>query len=339
MRTSTGEIRTISLSAEQLIINNEPYNILLHHDITEHQRIARENQKLLNDLGERVKELTALHRAASILQQGKADFPALLEEIVSLLPPAFQYPELTAARVRLGDLETVTPGFSDTHEILRADFATADGHSGCIEVVYTEECPAAAEGPFLLEERELIQTLADMLRTDYDRRQSEGALRESEQRFRQLTDNMREVLWLYTPDYSKALYISAAYETIWGQSRASLYENPHSFLEAVHPDDRQRVEKTISEERESGYDYQYRLQRADGSVRWIWDRGFPIVDDRGQVYRIAGIAEDITERKQAEIDLKTSQEQLRALSAKAESRVKKRAGASLVKSMMNWGAR
>ena len=171
--------------------------------VIERKRFEEENRKLIHHLGERVKELMALHHTANILQHERADVSLLLREVASLLPPAFQYPEITAARVRLDEIEAATPGFIDSLPVLRADFETADGQAGSIEVVYTKECPPEAEGPYLAEERALINTLAEMLRTDYDRRQSEGSLRESEERFRQLTDNLREVLWLYTPDYGR----------------------------------------------------------------------------------------------------------------------------------------
>lgn len=134
------------------------------------------------------------------------------------------------------------------------------------------------------------------------------AVRESEQRSRQLADNLREVLWLYTPDYSKALYISPAYESVWGRSCDSLYRDPHSFLDAVHEDDRARVEETIKRDHTRGVNQEYRIVKPDGTIRWIWDRGFPIKDESGNVYRIAGIAEDITERRLTQDKLRASEE-------------------------------
>ena len=134
--------------------------------------------------------------------------------------------------------------------------------------------------------------------------QAETALRESENRFAQITENISEVLWLNTPDYSEILYISPTYEKVWGRTIQSLQENPYSFLEAVHPDDRAWVESWIRKEHQSGFSLEYRIVLADGSVRWIWDRGFPIRDEKGVVHRIAGIAEDVTERRQAQEDLR-----------------------------------
>jgi PAS domain S-box-containing protein len=129
------------------------------------------------------------------------------------------------------------------------------------------------------------------------RKLAEEALRESEERFRQVTENIREVFWLAVLDKSRILYVSPGYEEIWGRSCASLYDAPQSWLEAVHPEDRHRVREAVLAKQMAGtYDEEYRIVRPDGSVRWIRDRAFPIRDEAGTVYRLAGIAEDITER-------------------------------------------
>jgi diguanylate cyclase (GGDEF)-like protein/PAS domain S-box-containing protein len=129
---------------------------------------------------------------------------------------------------------------------------------------------------------------------------AELALRESEERFRQLAENIDAFFYLTDPQNTKIFYASPAYEHIWGRSRQSLYENPRSWFDAVHPEDRelvsQRMERTASEPTER----QYRILRPDGAMRWIRSRGFPVRDKSGIAYRIAGVIEDITEQKQAE---------------------------------------
>ncbi len=287
--------------------------VWIARDITERKRAEGVRRKLLHDLAERVKELTTLHEAARILQWEWTNTSTILLGMAELMPPAFQYPEITAARVRLGSIETATRGFADSRFALRAEFTTADGQSGSIEVVYTESCPPEAEGPFLAEERALINTLGDMLRTAYDRRQTETALRESEGRFRQLAENIREVFWMRTPEISEILYVSPTYESIWGQPRESLSSDPRSFLDKIHPEDRERAVSVMEHEQERGFELEYRIIKPDGQVRWVWDRGFPVRDESGRVYRIAGIAEDITERKQAVQELRKSEERYRDL--------------------------
>lgn len=133
------------------------------------------------------------------------------------------------------------------------------------------------------------------------RKQAEAALRDSEELFRQLAENIREVFWLSNPEKTRIIYVSPGYEDIWGRTCASLYASPRSWLDAIHPEDRNRVLTAATTKQVSGqYAEEYRIVRPDGSIRWILDRAFPIRDASGQVYRIAGIAEDITERKRAE---------------------------------------
>ncbi|MGH7616724.1 MAG: PAS domain-containing sensor histidine kinase [Gemmatimonadaceae bacterium] len=124
-----------------------------------------------------------------------------------------------------------------------------------------------------------------------------SALRDSEERFRQVAENIRGFIWLRDPASPKFLYANAAYESIWGRTRESLYENPLSFLEGVHPDDRTRVSELLAETHPTEYDLEYRVIRPNGELRWVWSRGFPVRDDRGEIYRMAGVTEDITERK------------------------------------------
>ncbi len=142
-------------------------------------------------------------------------------------------------------------------------------------------------------------------RTRKERRKAEVALRESEERFRQLAENIQEVFWLTDIGKNEILYVSPAYERIWGRTCADLYRSPRSWLDAIHEDDRATVlQSAISKQTEGIYDEEYRIVRPDGSIRWIRDRAFPVVSATGEVDRVAGVARDITEQKEAEAALK-----------------------------------
>lgn len=131
-----------------------------------------------------------------------------------------------------------------------------------------------------------------------ERKKAEKALQESEERFRQVVEIIKEVFWLSNPEKSKFLYVSPGYETIWGRSCESLYASPQTWLDAIHSDDRSRVyEAALTKQVSGDYDEKYRIVRPDGSIRWIRDRAFPVRNEAGKVYRIAGIAEDITEQR------------------------------------------
>ncbi len=141
----------------------------------------------------------------------------------------------------------------------------------------------------------------------------EDVLREREELFRQMTEAIQEVFWIQTPDSSEVLYVSPAYEKIWGRSCESLYREPSSFLDGIHPDDRDMVQGTLGEIPKEETEQVFRVVRPDGSTRWVRSRTFTVHNEAGDIYRIAGIREDITEIKQAEEALRRSERQLRTL--------------------------
>jgi two-component system sensor kinase FixL len=129
----------------------------------------------------------------------------------------------------------------------------------------------------------------------------ERTLRDTEEQFRQLVEYGDEVFWLVEPDLRRILYVSPSYERIWGRPFRRLYTHAEDWLDGIHEDDRQRVREAFAATAIKGHgDEEYRVVHPDGTVRWVHDRRFPIRDGRGAVCRIAGIAGDITERKQLE---------------------------------------
>ena len=146
------------------------------------------------------------------------------------------------------------------------------------------------------------------------RKRAEQALQQSEERFRQLTENIHEVFWLKAPGAEEFLYVSPAYEQVWGRSCASIYQDPASRLEAIHPDDLE-PSRTLFARQMAGeaVETEYRIRTPEGQEKWIRGRAFPIHDKDGKLIRIAGIAEDITERKQAMQALQISEEKFRQL--------------------------
>ncbi|MBN3962629.1 PAS domain S-box protein [Nostoc sp. NMS8] len=136
----------------------------------------------------------------------------------------------------------------------------------------------------------------------HERQLAETALSESEEKFRTFAENTDATIWIGSADLFHPLYISPAYEKIWGRSSQGLFEQPTSWLDTVHPDDRDRAAQSIEQllSGSQSISAEYRILRPDGSVRWIWNRGFAVYDDQGKVNYYGGITEDITERKLAE---------------------------------------
>jgi PAS domain S-box-containing protein len=145
------------------------------------------------------------------------------------------------------------------------------------------------------------------------RKQAEAALKESEERFRQLAENIEGVFWMLNVQPQKIIYISPGYEKIWGRSCAELYAYDRFFAESIHPEDRSRVIATLTQQIVSEDEIEYRIVRPDGEICWIRDRAFPIRNQAGEVYRVVGIAEDISGRKLAEKAIRESEERFRQL--------------------------
>ncbi len=129
------------------------------------------------------------------------------------------------------------------------------------------------------------------------------ALQASEERFRQLASAIDEAFWMIDGAGNEVIYVSPAYETIWGRSCQSLYDDPRSFIAAIDEEDRARVTAALAFHHGGTFDEVYRIRRPDGTRVWIRDRAFPVYDAEGKVVRIAGVATDITKQRQLEEQL------------------------------------
>ncbi len=143
------------------------------------------------------------------------------------------------------------------------------------------------------------------------------ALRASEARFRELAETINEVFWITDPEKRRVLYVSPAYERIWGRPCASLLAAPGDWIETVHPDDRGRVAEALVHKQAAGtYDETYRIVRPDGEVRTVQDRAYPVRSADGSVVRVVGVAEDVTDAKRLEAQFLRTQ-RLEAIGALA----------------------
>ncbi|MET0553955.1 MAG: response regulator [Vicinamibacteria bacterium] len=183
--------------------------------------------------------------------------------------------------------------------------------------VYGHVYLSRAEGSplFSTEEAEIAGVLGGLVGRIYENgslyaaaRKQADDLFQSEQRFRQLAENIPEVFWVSPVEGGRPLYVSPAYETVWGQTLESFYERPSSWLDAVIPEDvdtahafaeRSARGETVSEE--------FRISRPDGALRWLWVRSFPVRDEGGTLRRIAGVTLDITDRRSLDQQFRQAQ--------------------------------
>ncbi|MEO8004920.1 MAG: PAS domain S-box protein, partial [Betaproteobacteria bacterium] len=225
--------------------------------------------------------------ACRLLGYSRAEFLELGPQDVS----PFTHEELAAAydRIIAGD---------DSQSRLEMNHRRKDGTSLPVELV--RRAVPTRDGHIIV-----------VIASDVTERNAVMAeLRSSNERFRQIAESIREVFWISDPAKNQMLYISPAYEEIWQRSCESVYASPWAWLEAVHEDDRERVSVAVKEKQLQGtYDEIYRIIRPDGSKRWVHEQAFPIRDEAGQVYRVVGVAGDISDRKHAEDQFRKVAEQ------------------------------
>jgi PAS domain S-box-containing protein len=159
-----------------------------------------------------------------------------------------------------------------------------------------------------------------ILRNITRRKQAEAALRESEERFQEMAENIEEIFWTLDAENMKVLYVNPAYETTTGRSCESLEEDPKSYEEVIHPEDRVRVLSRLAESVQTGQlDEEFRITKPDGATRWVWVRGFAVRDSSGIVRRLVGTAQDISARKSAEEEIARNLDRAESAGAEADA--------------------
>jgi len=219
-------------------------------------------------------------------------------------PLALAIPLVVAAAFRLGQRETATVIFMLAGVAL---WGTVHGSGPFVRATQNEallllQC-------FLVVTVVLAMPLAAVVS---EHKRAEAKLESSESRFRQLAENIHEAFWVRDLQNQKVIYASPAYEDIWGLSRASLYADPQSCLNAVHLEDRAQVLESLEQQSRGQHTvHEYRIVRPDGDIRWIRDRAYPVRNDAGEVRRVTGVAEDVTQKRETEQAMHEYQERIR----------------------------
>jgi PAS domain S-box-containing protein len=211
-----------------------------------------------------------------------------------------------------------------------ADFLARKSQQGDAELLREDQSTSFVE--FTTKADYLPGRHVMILRDITQRRIAELALLESEGRFQQMASNIQEIFWMIDAGTKKALFVNQAYEKITGRSPQTLVENPTSYEELIHPEDRVRVLSKLDEATQTGdFDEKFRITRPDGKVRWLWVRGFPVRDAEGRIWRLVGTAQEVTALRQAEED--TTHNLVLAQSAWAEAEALRKATLALTQDL------
>ncbi|MEO6541907.1 MAG: PAS domain-containing sensor histidine kinase, partial [Ferruginibacter sp.] len=268
-----------------------------------HKKAKQEKEQANYLLNERIKELTTLYQAGLVLQKEEKSILVTLQNLVSMLPGGWQYPDITAACIKLGEMEFITPRYVPGPYSQSSTFTTNDGTIGKIEVVYLEERPPENEGPFLAEERNLIDMLADMLRIYFTRREVIEALQKSEANLQTIFDSTDTVYALLNINFQVIAYNqrAAAFSAAELKKGFRVRDNIIDYF----PENRQSAIAENLKKALQGIPVSYEINypQPDGKMHWYYVRIFPVTGIDKKAFGIMLAVSDITEKKLLEQEI------------------------------------
>lgn len=264
-----------------------------------HMRVAKEKEKARYDLNERIKELRTIYHVSSILQKETLSNEDLLQSIVDLLPTGWQFPEICSARIVFEGHEFTSEHYAVSNIKQTAHFKTVNGKKGWIEVVYEEEKMSTPEHAFLKEERELINTLAEMLSVYYNKKTLLSELKKSEAQLASVFENTKVGLLLLDRDFAILTFNQTAYNYYMAATGMKLKKN--SDFNSLMVDEKKQWLKTVSQkvletQKPMLYDSSY---ERNGNTYHFSVSVFPVIEN-GEVIGYCHSIVDITERKTQE---------------------------------------
>ncbi|MGD8548973.1 MAG: PAS domain S-box protein [Desulfobacterales bacterium] len=310
--TTRDKVSRFSVNASLLerIADEEPGVIIsIWRDVTEREHVDVALRKKTYDLGIRVKELNCLYGITNLVEQKDLSLEEILQGTVNLIPCSWQYPEITCAQIIIYGREWKTKNFRKTIWKQSCDIEVHGEPSGVLEVYYLEKNPEIDEGPFLKEERNLINAIAGLTGRIVERKQGEEALRTSERKYRTLLEITSEGCWLINPDL-KTIEVNAALCKMLGYSQDEMLgKTPFDFV-----DDENRkifIEQTSKISVTAHRSYEITLKKKNGEDLATYFNATTIRDESGEVKGSFAFITDITEKKRAEESLRKSEEQYR----------------------------
>lgn len=281
----------------------------VNRDITERKRAEEALEKQTGALGERVKELNCLCRISDLRSRSEGTIPEFFQEAVNLIPQGWKYPEIACARIAFEDEVFVTPNWRRSDWSQSAHILVDGAIVGTVEVGYLEEMPEIDEGPFLSEERDLVEALGHLLSHFVIGRRAQDSLRRSEERFRTFAQLSPVGLFVTDVD-GQPYYWNERLCDFTGMSSDEIADG--GWMESIHPEDREMVTARWFESVRNGSDYllEHRVVHRDGRVTWTIAQAVPLRGDRSQVIGYVGTMADISERKAAEGILKEYSQKL-----------------------------
>ena len=293
-----------------VIVSGEVVGLIVRStEVTERNQMDNALRERTHALGERVKELNCLYTISALVEKPGVSLQEILQGSVDIIPPSWQFPEITGARITLGEQAYRTENFDEASAWQQcADIIVNDQLSGRVEVCYLEEKSECDEGPFLKEERSLINAIAGQLVGIVERLQVEEALQKGEKKYRQLVELAQEGVWSIDPE-ANTTFVNPRMAEMLGYTVEEMQgKHLFSFMDQRG----EEISKRNLERRERGIKEQHDFEflRKDGTRIYTSLETTPIIDDKGNYIGAFALIADITERREAEQALKKAHAEL-----------------------------
>ena len=301
----------VELSMSVIEYEGKPADMALMRDITERKKADRERETLLHDIGERYKEINGLYAISKIFEEPNISLDQIFKKSVKLIPPAWQYPEITCAKIVIDGREYKTSNFEKTKWVQSADIEVAGKIVGQVSASYLKEMPPLDEGPFLKEERDLINAMAEELSRIIESKESDEALKKSEQRFRVTFENAPIGVGLVSLK-GRFIQVNASWAKMLGYSVEALEKI--DFQTITHPDDlgaSSKALKALMSGKVNTWQAEKRYLHKNGQIIWILLNTTLARDEQKKPLYFISEVQDITERKKTEGELKQKDRDIR----------------------------
>lgn len=307
LKQKVKELEKEKLERKQIEQSLDEINMCLLGLEEERKQAGEALQERTHELEERIKELSCLYSISKIWERPGFSFEVMIQEIVDLLPASWQYPEITCAQVIIDGIEFRTKNFKETKWKLACDIIAYGEKVGALEVYYLAEKPERDEGPFLNEERSLIDAISEQLGRITENERIEETLRENENKFRRMFESNSAIMYLVDPESLAIVDANYTAEKFFGFARTELATKKLTDISAMTEDE---IRKEIQNAREKNRDLLvFKHKLANGEMRDVEIRLTVIKMKEGEVLNFI-TSQDITDRLRAEKDKKKLEAQL-----------------------------